>query len=150
MVSNSINPRNTTFCFWDMKIYMFGGGHSLRSLTHISTVNSWQHRRTAHGARGGGGAAAQPPPPPRILQIAIFGGKSGNIRAKPLDIRTSNWRKKIFGQETSAPSPPAPPPPQRNSSRTLMVDSLLSALTPKSFRSLRSRLGLSRWQRTVD
>ena len=31
--------------------------------------------------------------PPRIVQIAIFEQKSGNIRAKPLDFRASNGRK---------------------------------------------------------
>ena len=56
---------------------------------------SCKHRRTTHGARG--------LQPPRIFQIAIFGQKLGNIREKPLDFRASNGRRKIFGQETSAP-----------------------------------------------
>ena len=42
------------------------------------------------GVRGGGGGGGWGAAAPGISQIAIFGGKSGNIRAKPLDFRASN------------------------------------------------------------
>ena len=60
-------------------------------------------RRTAHGAGGGG---EQPPPPPRIFQIAIFVHKIGNIRAKPLDFRARNGKKKYSGKRLRPPPPP--------------------------------------------
>ena len=52
-----------------------------------------------------------------VKVIAIFGQKTGNIRAKPLDFRASNGEKTIFRQETSAP----PPPPPRKSPRTPLI-----------------------------
>ena len=49
-------------------------------------------------------AMGRPPPPPsnRIFQIAIFGHKKRNIRAKPLDFRASN-EENIRVRELSPP-----------------------------------------------
>ena len=44
----------------------------------------------AYEAGGGGGGGGEGSSPTRIVQIAIFGQKSYNIRAKPLDFRASN------------------------------------------------------------
>ena len=42
-----------------------------------------------------------------IFQIAIFGKKSGNIRAKPLGFRASNGKK--YSDKRLQPPPPPPP-----------------------------------------
>ena len=96
--SGGLNPRPSDcdaiqFCIQKKYIYLAGGKGPLTMMDVKNSKNQnikkknctkqWIHRRMAHGAEGGCS-------PLESFKLPFSGKKSGNIRAKPLDLRATN------------------------------------------------------------